>query len=531
MQRVAIIGAGPSGLVAAKSAIESGLEPVVFDRAPTYGGVWRLHDGLAWDTMHTNVSHYTCMFSDFPWTNPSEDFPSKQALYEYLGNYIAHFNLHNLLRFNNTVTRLENKDDHWHVSSLNKDGISQEEIFKYVIVSIGVFTTPRQPWIEGTSLFKGKLQHSYDYKKPDEFKDQRVIVVGGSFSGAEIASEVAKTAKEVVNVIRQPYWVVPRYIPNSLDLPEYTFPLDLVFYKRFSDESESTLAEVNRKKNTYFGKLCGDQDTVCDALRMDPESSIPLRVIVSDDYLPSIREKRIRIKKVAIEALTEKAMLFEDNTEERADSIIFATGYTLTLPFFNESTKEILEFSQEDLLQPLILHKGTFHPDLPNLAFVGMYRGPYFAGMELQARWACGVFSGQITPPTQMAMKQGLDEERAIRKKVPRPQLPRDYVAFSDSLAKEIGAFPDFKSLKENNMALYNILWPGPIIPACYRWCGPFSDPNYAFEQIIRAQHVLSTRKDSYSMKYGQFFTKPPVETVEKSMLPEESSDIRSSRK
>ena len=71
-------------------------------------------------------------------------------------------------------------------------------------------------------------------------------------------------------------------------------------------------------------------------------------------------------------------------TVENVDDVIFCTGFTPALQYLNESLQEKIGLS-DDTLQPIILHRDVLHPDLPGLYFVGMYRGPYFAVVELQA--------------------------------------------------------------------------------------------------------------------------------------------------
>jgi cation diffusion facilitator CzcD-associated flavoprotein CzcO len=58
--RVAILGAGPSGIVAAKYAQEHGIIPVVFEKRAQPGGLWAQGTAI-WDDMHTNVSKYSVM--------------------------------------------------------------------------------------------------------------------------------------------------------------------------------------------------------------------------------------------------------------------------------------------------------------------------------------------------------------------------------------------------------------------------------------------------------------------------------------
>jgi hypothetical protein len=158
------------------------------------------------------------------------------------------------------------------------------------------------------------------------------------------------------------------------------------------------------------------------------------------------------------------------------------TGYTTALPLLDQAVLTELEFEPRDQLQPTLLHRQVFHPALPGLAFVGHYRGPYFPVMELQSRWVAGIIAGEIPPPTDDAMREGIEAERRIRLAVPRPQFPHgDYVALADGLAHEVGCLP----LLPPGHPLQANLERGPVIAAHYRLTGPHACAPLA-EAIIR---------------------------------------------
>lgn len=70
---------------------------------------------------------------------------------------------------------------------------------------------------------------------------------------------------------------------------------------------------------------------------------------------------------------------------DNVDDLILCTGFSPALDFLEPKLREQLKYNPEDSFQPLLLHRDVMHPDIPGLYFVGMYRGPYFAGVELQA--------------------------------------------------------------------------------------------------------------------------------------------------
>lgn len=122
-------------------------------------------------------------------------------------------------------------------------------------------------------------------------------------------------------------------------------------------------------------------------------------------------------------------------------------------------------------------------------AFVGVYRGPYWGIIELQARWACMVFSNLVEAPSPASMARGISLEQAIRAQRPRPQFPHgNYVELAEDLAKEIGVMPAFDELKKYDPSLYQILYRDPLIPAHYRISGPRSNIKVA-KEIINDLH------------------------------------------
>jgi hypothetical protein len=143
------------------------------------------------------------------------------------------------------------------------------------------------------------------------------------------------------------------------------------------------------------------------------------------------------------------------------DILVLCTGYRPCLDFFSNDILEQLSYTPDDLFCPIILHRCIFHPTLLNLAFIGMYRGPFWAIIELQSRWVAATFSGLLSTPSIAVQQIGLDMERRVRAQQPRPQFPHnDYVGIIDDLAQEI-----HHATSSNSSDI--------IIPTQYRSDGP----------------------------------------------------------
>lgn len=491
MKKIAIIGGGPAGLVMAKEARAAGLEPVVMEKADTLGGLWRPDSGGMWQGMRTNISRDTCCFSDHPWDRTADDFPTATAVHRYLLSYAQAFDVATNARLNTSVLHVKPHTDKWRVTSQTQGQRAQTETFDYVTVASGIFQTPLMPRLSGLDDFNKPILHSADYKSPHRFHGQHVVVVGSAFSGNEIAADLAKAGIAVTQLCRTPAWIIPRRMPDT------GLPIDYAFYTRRAPPAQPlSAAEKNSARNRFMAATFGNPGDSHPALWVDPESSHPTGVVVSDDYLDLVRQGKIKPHRTGLQSLTRGAVVLGSGERLAADAVICCTGYKLNLPFFELSSKLALQFDGNDQLMPVITHKETLHPALPGLAFVGLYRGPYFGIMELQARLAAAIFSGQVEPPSPRAMQAGLEEARAIRGANPRPQFPRgDYVGFADELAGMLGVEPKL----EEHPNLRGYLTSGMVIPAQYRLSGMGAKPEIARAAIeamqCRALHPVRDDK------------------------------------
>ena len=187
-----------------------------------------------------------------------------------------------------------------------------------------------------------------------------------------------------------------------------------------------------------------------------------------------------------VEAVKNEKVVIQKEVPEDTEALIFCTGYEPEFPFFEHDILNAIGYQPQDHVQPLLLHKTVFCPDLQNLGFVGCYKGTLFGVIELQARWVTMVFSGKIPYPSAETMAKGIAEEKKIREHWPRLQFSHDnYVEFSDDLASEIGALPDFEKMKTENPELYDLLWKGSHLNPSYRLTG-FGSNTVATLNLIK---------------------------------------------
>lgn len=211
-KRVAVIGAGAAGLVAARECLRQGMDVQVFETADQVGGIWRytpeveddllgqnpkrpLHGSL-YKSLRTNLPAKLMAFRDFPFEVGAGEsqFVSHERVKSYLENFAGHFDLYPVVRFSTTVESvIPLNADRWLVRTF--DG--REGVFDAVMVCNGHYAKPRVPKIEGMKHFGGLLMHSHNYRTPESFEGKRVALFGAAASALDISLEISQVADQV----------------------------------------------------------------------------------------------------------------------------------------------------------------------------------------------------------------------------------------------------------------------------------------------------------------------------------------------
>uniref|UniRef100_A0A1J3CZB7 Flavin-containing monooxygenase n=1 Tax=Noccaea caerulescens TaxID=107243 RepID=A0A1J3CZB7_NOCCA len=216
-------GAGAAGLVAARELRRECHSVVLFEREKQVGGLWVytplaesdpisldptrsiVHSSL-YSSLRTNLPRECMGFSDFPFVpRPGDEsrdprrYPSHREVLMYLQDFAREYKIEEMIRFETEVVRVEPAAENgrrWRVQSVTS-GCLTDEFFDAVVVCNGHFTEPRLAHIHGIDSWPGKQIHSHNYRVPDPFKDQVVVVIGNYASGADISRDIASVAKEV----------------------------------------------------------------------------------------------------------------------------------------------------------------------------------------------------------------------------------------------------------------------------------------------------------------------------------------------
>lgn len=207
---VAIIGGGQTGLAIGFYLRRAGLKPgrdfLILDAEEHPGGAWQhMWDGLRLFSPATYSSLPGWMMP--PWDDATLGFPPRRHVIDYLSRYEERYELAVLRPHRVRAITEDNSGDRLLVHA---DGL--DAAARFVVSATGTWTQPFWPTYPRAGDFGGRQLHAAQYRRPGEFAGQRVVVVGGGNSGAQILAEVSSAAETVWATSRP-----PRFLPDDVD--------------------------------------------------------------------------------------------------------------------------------------------------------------------------------------------------------------------------------------------------------------------------------------------------------------------------
>ncbi|XP_069107793.1 senecionine N-oxygenase-like isoform X2 [Argopecten irradians] len=204
VKRVAVIGAGISGLATLRNLLSSDRKyiPTCFDRGSDVGGVWLYNENTHTD--ETNLPTPLMEVPGFPNTDPERDssYMHRDQVLDYIKRFTAHYDLRKYVMTHTYVTDITRNSaeriPEWTVSYRDiRNQDCKREVFDAVIVCTGHQHTPYVPDIDGVEIFQGDVIHSKNYRVPEKFTNKKVVILGASYSGIDIAIGIAPCAKQI----------------------------------------------------------------------------------------------------------------------------------------------------------------------------------------------------------------------------------------------------------------------------------------------------------------------------------------------
>lgn len=391
--RVAIIGAGPSGLAALRafeSARKAGAdvpELVCYEKQSDWGGLWN----YTWRTgldefgepVHGSMYRYLwsngpkeCLeFADYSFEEhfgrPIPSYPPRAVLHHYIAGRVAKSGVRPYIKFNHAARGIAydpaTETFTVRVQDLKNDTLLTET-FDYVIVASGHFSVPNVPEFPGLTKFPGRVLHAHDFRDANEFVGKEILLIGSSYSAEDIGTQCYK------------------YGAKSITFSYRTKPMGFKWPEGFKEAPLLTKVE---------GRIAH----------------------------------------------------FLDGSLKEIDAIILCTGYLHHFPFIDDE----LRLKTRNRLYPPNLYKGVFWQDNPKMIYIGMQDQYYTFNMfDAQAWYARDVILGRMTLPEPGERQADIDNWVALEEKLEDPYQAID---FQTEYVRDLLAPTDYPHLNVDEVA------------------------------------------------------------------------------
>jgi dimethylaniline monooxygenase (N-oxide forming) len=424
IKRACLIGAGSSGIAAAKALHERGIEFDCFEKSDRVGGNWVFENSngmsAAYRDLFINTSRPRMEYSDFPMPASYPDFPHHSQIAAYFDQYVDHFGFRDKIAFQTGVEHAARGEDG--VWTVRLDSCETRR-YEALLVANGHHWNPRwpEPAFPGAEEFTGRQMHAHSYVENSIFEGRRVVVLGMGNSAMDIAVESSYVAERTYLAARQGVWIVPKYIfGKPVDQLRNDPRIPFKVRQRFTQRLLLAYAGPPEryglpKPNHRFGEA---------------------HPTVSGRILDRIQHGTIEPKPNVASFEGGQRVRFADGTEVEADVVVYCTGYKITFPFFDEQL-----ISAPD--NHIELFRRVFHPDVPNAFFIGLLQplGAIMPLAEAQGAWVADYLLGDYELPARSELLADIEaDQRAMRERYvasKRHTIQVDFDDYLHALAKE----------------------------------------------------------------------------------------------
>lgn len=400
----AVIGAGPSGLAAARNLQRAGIPWAGYELASGVGGLWDI-DGprsTVYESAHLISSKRTTEFTEFPMGDEVADYPSHRELLGYFRDFATTYDLTSGFEFGSEVVAASpHPDGGWTVTVRHggPDGELREHRHAGVIAANGTLSEPSVPTFAGS--FDGEVFHTSAYKSPTVFAGKRVLIIGAGNSGCDIAVDAVHHAASVDLSVRRGYYFVPKYLFGK---PADTLNQGKPLPPRIKQAVDSRVLKMFTGDPVRFGFPKPDYKIY---------ESHP---IVNTLVLHHLGHGDLHVRP-DIDRLDGDGVRFRDGSRTEYDVIVLATGYHLHYPFLDP---KLLRWRGRGSAPDLYLN--IFTQADPDLFVLGMIEA---SGIGWQGRYE----QAELVASYLRARRDDPAAARALEARVagPRPDLSGGY--------------------------------------------------------------------------------------------------------
>ncbi|GAA3234498.1 flavin-containing monooxygenase [Actinocorallia longicatena] len=398
VESFAVIGAGPSGLAAARNLQRAGLAWTGYELAGDVGGLWDFEGprSTVYESAHLISSKGTTQFSEHPMGDEVADYPSHRELLRYFRGFAERFGLREGFRFGSEVVKVAPAGDAWDVTVRTAEGETTHR-HAGVLLANGTLSEPNRPELPGS--FDGDVIHTSAYKRAAQLAGRRVLIVGAGNSGCDIAVDAVHHAEAVDISVRRGYHFVPKYLFGR---PADTLNQGRPLPARIKQAIDGRVLKLFTGDPARFGFP-------------EPDHRIyESHPIVNSLILHHLGHGDLGVR-ADVERLDGDGVRFRDGTRGTYDLVILATGYRLHYPFVDPA---LLRW---DGAAP-DLYLNIFSENAPGLFVLGMIEA---SGIGWQGRYEQAELVASYLTARKEAPRRAAAFDERIRG--PRPDLTGGY--------------------------------------------------------------------------------------------------------
>jgi Flavin-binding monooxygenase-like len=458
-KQVCVIGAGVSGLAAAKAFAAHGHKVSIVEKAGDLGGVW--DPARSYPDVQTQSPKELYRYTDKAMPESFPEWPRGLQVHAYLADYARGHGLDRLMRFNTSVVAMKRRMDGkpgWTFELKTPDGSASED-FDFGAICTGQFGEPQTLSLEGEETFQAQgsqILHSSRYNEASLATGRKVVVLGGSKSATDIAvNAVTSGASEVTIVYREPVWRIPYFIGGLVNFKR-------ILYIRaqeqmFAGWGIGAPARLAHKiaKPLVWANWRGLESLLKAQFKLGKCNMLPkTRIedgvncavpIATPGFFAMVADGRIRAIRGTFDRYDGKTIVMSNGERVDADIAVLAIGYKLGLPFLPDADRKKLVEGDGQFR----LYRQIVNPDLPDMGFVG-FNSSFCSVLcaDMAANWLVRYADRKLAhQPTEYEMRNSIEMMLHFRR-AERPAAgvygglciaPHHYRHFDELLA-DIGA-------------------------------------------------------------------------------------------
>ena len=382
--RLAVIGAGASGMMALIKLREAGLTDVtVFEKADSLGGTWRenRYPGVTCDV--PSLAYRYSFAPNSEWTHVCAPGPE---ILDYLKGIADEYDLERDIKYGCEVLKADFANGQWHI----KSSLGDEGLFDAVFAAAGVLHHPAYPTIEGLDTFAGDMFHTARWPHEFDLKGKRVGVIGTGSTATQITGAVIDEVAKLSLFQRTAQWVLPlandpipeeqrqAYRANPALLEEEFERISLQLTASFA----AAVVGENPRAYAAIERYCSEHlELVTDPIlkaKLTPDHKVGCkRLIMSGQFYQAIQQPNAELVTDAITRIEPQGIRTADGRLHELDVLVLATGFDahkIMSPMVitgrhGERLDETWAHSQEAYLAVTI-------PDFPNWFMIGGPNSP-----------------------------------------------------------------------------------------------------------------------------------------------------------